>query len=380
MNAPDKRGFALPLAIFGMLLAAVIIAGATFLGRQELRVGIANSNGIQAFYLAERGLSNTMIAWDWEAFSSLPLWSDTTITDTLETGIVATAITRVGSRIYVLEATSTVTKGGEVISGASRRAGLLVRLFTADIDPPAALTTRGITSFGGTAEVHGVDVDPAGWGGLCSFPVQDKTGVLVDDAGNVTTSGASELTGSPAVEEDTTMTDSTFTQFGEMSWDDLLEMADLTLPSGTITGTGPEVVNGACSTSVLTNWGDLLNPTAPCGGYFPVIHVKGDARLQSGGVGQGVLLVDGDLELRGGFVFHGVIIVQGTFETQGNGNRVFGGVLAGNASLNAQTLTGGSVIQNSTCAITRAILDSNSLNRPRPLELRSWVDLSSTGN
>ena len=176
------------------------------------------------------------------------------------------------------------------------------------------------------------------------------------------------------------MTDSTFTQFGEMSWDDLIEMADLTLSSGTITGTGPEVVNGVCSTSVLTNWGDLLNPTATCGGYFPVIHVNGYARLQSGGVGQGVLLVDGHLALRGGFVFHGVIIVQGTFETQGNGNRVFSGVLAGNASLNAQTLTGGSVIRHSTCAITRVIVDSNSLNRPRPFEIRSWVDLSTTGN
>ena len=176
------------------------------------------------------------------------------------------------------------------------------------------------------------------------------------------------------------MTDSTFTQFGEMSWHDLVALADLTLPSGTINGTGPEVVSGACSTTVLTNWGDPLNPTAPCGGYFPVIHVHGDARMQSGGVGQGLLLVDGDLELRGGFVFHGVIIVQGTFRTQGNGNRVFGGVLASNASLNAQTLTGGSVIRNSSCAITRAILDSNSLNRPRPLELRSWVDLSSTAN
>ena len=42
MNVSEESGFALPLAIFGMLLAAVIIAGATFLGRQELRVGIAN--------------------------------------------------------------------------------------------------------------------------------------------------------------------------------------------------------------------------------------------------------------------------------------------------------------------------------------------------
>lgn len=380
MNVHDERGFTLPLAIFGMLIAAVIIGGATFIGRQEIRVGRANSHGLEALYLAERGLVNTMVDWDPVVLSSLPLWGDTTLTDTLETGIVSTQIKRVGDRLYVLEATSTLTKGGRLFSSASRRTGLVVRLFTADIDPPAALTTRGTTTFGGTAEVHGADVDPAEWGGFCSWPDQDKAGLLVDDIDNVTTQGASELTGSPAVAEDPAMTDSMFTQFGEMSWDDLVAVADLTVPTGTINGTGPEVVSGACSTSVLTNWGDPLNPTAPCGSYFPVIHVPGDASMQSGGVGQGVLLVDGDLELRGDFVFHGVIIVQGTFKTQGNGNRVLGGVLAGNASLNAQTVTGGSVIQNSTCAVTRAILESASLNRPRPLEIRSWVDLSSTAN
>ena len=44
--------------------------------------------------------------------------------------------------------------------------------------------------------------------------------------------------------------------------------------------------------------------------------------MQSGGVGQGILLVDGTLDLRGNFVFYGLIIVQGSFETQGSGNRV----------------------------------------------------------
>lgn len=380
MNMQDERGFALPMAIFGMLIAAVIITGATFLGRQELRVAIANSNGILALYLAERGLANTMVDWDAVVLSTLPLWGDTTLTDTLDTGVVSTEVTRVGSRIYVLEATSTVTKGGEVLSGASRRVGLVVRLSTADIDPPAALTTRGITSVGGTAEVHGEDVDPAEWGGLCSFPAENKPGVLTDDAENVTTSGQGELTGNPALEEDTTISNSTFTQFGEMSWDDLVALADLSLPAGTINGTGPAVVSGQCSTSVLTNWGDPLNPTAPCGSYFPLIYVNGDALIQSGGVGQGVLLVEGDLDLRGDFVFYGAIIVQGNFDTQGNGNRVFGGVLAGNANFESQSVTGGSVIQNSTCAVSRAILNSSSLNRPRPLGIRSWVDLSSAMN
>lgn len=95
-------------------------------------------------------------------------------------------------------------------------------------------------------------------------------------------------------------------------------------------------------------------------------------------MGQGILLVDVDLDLRGNFQFNGVIIVQGDFETQGSGNRVLGGVMAANASLENQTLNGGSEVQTSTCAVSRAILNNASLTRPRPLARRSWMDLSAT--
>ena len=123
------------------------------------------------------------------------------------------------------------------------------------------------------------------------------------------------------------------------------------------------------------NWGDPETPGSTCENYFPIIFVNGDANIQGGGSGQGILLVAGDLDLRGNFAFYGVIIVQGDFETQGNGNRVFGGVLAGNATLGAQTLTGGSEVQFSSCAIERAIFNS-SLTRARRLPNRSWVDVS----
>ncbi len=136
------------------------------------------------------------------------------------------------------------------------------------------------------------------------------------------------------------------------------------------------LVDGECNTSDPYNWGDPLNPTAPCGSYFPIIYVAGSARMQSGGVGQGILLVEGDLDLRGNFAFYGIVIVQGSFATQGSGNRIIGGVSAGNASLDNQAMIGGSVVQNSTCTVTRAIQNNATLNRARPLAQRSWVDLS----
>ena len=90
--------------------------------------------------------------------------------------------------------------------------------------------------------------------------------------------------------------------------------------------------------------------------------------------------MDGDLDLRGNFEFNGLVIVQGTFQTQGSGNRVNGAVMASNADFDSQSLVGGSVVSNSTCAVDRAILNNSSLSRARPLESRSWLDLSGVIN
>lgn len=377
MNKSSEQGFALPVTIFVLAMGLMLIAGGTFLARQEMRIGVAHEYGTEAFYLAERGLATVMANWNAQAYSNLGTWADTTVEATLSSGIVQTRITRVGSRLYLLESTSSVTKGGAMLSGATRQAGMVVRLFTAEMEPPAALTTRGSTRVGGNAEVHGEDEVPAGWGSYCLDPLEHKPGILIDDATQVTTQGQGEITGLPAVQEDTTIADSTFTQFGEMDWDELTALADISLPGGAVLSTGPVEVGSECDTSVLTNWGDPLNPEAPCGKHFPIIHIQGSGRIQGGGVGQGVLLVDNDLDLRGDFVFYGIIIVQGSFDTQGSGNRVYGGVMAGNADLEDPFLVGGSVIRNSTCAVSRAVLNNSSLVRPRPLAERNWVDLSS---
>ena len=72
--------------------------------------------------------------------------------------------------------------------------------------------------------------------------------------------------------------------------------------------------------------------------------------------------------------------MQGSLSTQGSGNRVYGGVLASNADLDTETITGGSVITYSTCAAERAVMNNANLTRPRPLANRSWVDLSMVKN
>jgi hypothetical protein len=402
MNAghSSEAGFALPVAIFTLVIAGVLATAGFFMSRQEVRIGMASENSTLALYLAENGAADLVGNWDVSLYGSLSTWADTTTTRTYSgLGAVDAKVTRMSSRLYFAELDGTVTRGGAVLSGASRRIGMILRMNSAEIDPPAALTTRGPTAIKGTAEVHGEDVYPPGWGSVCTDPLKDKPGIVTDDSSQVSANtggggggggkggggggGAANLTGSPALQEDSTVADSTFTQFGELAWADLVALADITLPGGSINGTGPDTTAaGICNSGQAypRNWGNPDNPDAACGDWFPIVYISASANIQSGGMGQGILLVEGDLDLRGSFVFHGVIIVQGNFETQGSGNRILGGVMASNANFASQSLVGGSVVQNSTCAVTRAILNNSSLTRVRPLNERSFVDLSAVKN
>ena len=381
MEQKEQRGFALPVAVFALVIVGVITTGGFFMARQEGRIGTASEHAGMAFYLTEQGLVDVMDNWEPTLFGALPAWGDTTFTQAYPgVGLVTARITRMTDLLYFVDVDGTVTRGGAMLSGASRRVGMTVRLVSADIAPPAALTTRGPTELRGTAEVHGEDDMPFGWGPVCPDPLVDKPGILTDDASQVTiVGGAPEITGDPPVQQDPTISDETFTEFGDLEWDELTAMANITLSGGNINTMGPDsTAAGVCreGPAFPGNWGNPENPLAACWDYFPVIHITGNANVQSGGVGQGVLLVDGDLDLRGNFVFYGIIIVQGSLDTQGSGNRVYGGVMASNADFESQALTGGSVVTNSTCAVSRAVLNNSGLTRVRPLVARSWVDLS----
>ena len=380
MKQKEQRGFALPVTVFALVVVGVITTGGFFMAHLEGRIGVASEQASLAFYLTEQGTVDVMNDWDAQLFGGLALWSDAVVTETY-TGLGQTTarVTRMTDFLYFVDVVGTVTKGGAVLSGASRRVGVTVRLVTADLAPPAALVTRGSTSVRGTAEVHGEDEVPDGWGPMCSGSLVDLPGIMTDDTSIVGTQGAAEITGNPPLAEDPLIGDATFTVFGDLTWDELTALANITLSGGSINNTAPDSTDaGICRTgqAFSSNWGNPENPGAACSDYFPIIHVSGSANIQSGGVGQGILLVDADLDLRGSFAFYGIIIVQGSIGTQGSGNRVYGGVMAGNADLDSQRFVGGSVISNSTCAVSRAVRENSSLTRVRPLAARSWVDLS----
>ncbi len=179
------------------------------------------------------------------------------------------------------------------------------------------------------------------------------------------------MSGNPKVLEDPSITTGKLTTFGDQNFDDLKAMANKFVGSGT-RKVEPTLSGSACNKADVNNWGDPLNPTAPCGDYFPIIWVEGNANI-NGVQGQGVLIVNGHLDVQGGFKFYGPVIVRQTVNTQGTGGHFNGGVVAANVSFDQSTVLGDAVVNYSSCAIIRALRNS----APGALfQERSWVNLN----
>lgn len=377
----------MPAAVGALVIVGVLVTAGFYMASQELRVGVANRNAATAVNLAQSSTNRILIERS-QALASLPLMGVTTLADTANKGVTSVRVTRLSQFLYFLDATSTVTEGGALWSGGSRRVGLVARLVTADIDPPAALTTQGTLNYGGSAQIHGLDGAPSGddggladWTGTCpTTGLQNKPGILIDDTLNIDWNGneskiKANMTGTPLYAQDTTLTAASMLEFGDMGWAGMVALAEkvYTLSPGK---PGPVVTGGVCDTSVKDNWGDPVNKTSPCFNYFPIIYYAGSSLQLTQGIGQGILLVEGDLKVTGGFEFYGPVYVKGTLTTMGSGGHFWGGVTAANVDIEDVTVLGDAVISYSSCAINRALLNNSALTKIRPLATRSWVDLS----
>ena len=381
----DRRGFALPVAVFSLVVVGVLVTGGFYMARQETRIGIAGEKGAEAFYLAERGVTEVLEGWNPAVFSTLEIQESATVSDTLEHGSYRVNVTKLSDWIYVLDSQGTISRGGPMLNGASRRVGTMAKIRTIDMRPPAALTTVGSLTVGGSSQIFGLDSIPPTWNsnGLCDPTLlADAPGVMIDDASAVTYSGSTyELDGAPALAQDPTLTSEKLLTFGDLAWADLVALSTVNLPDGTlISYAQPDsVLSGTtwyCNTANPFNWGHPYNPRSACGNHFPVIHIQGSAKIQSSDFGQGILLIDGDLEMRGGFTFYGPVVVRGTVRTSGTGGHFFGGLIAANVELETTTVLGDALVQYSSCAVTRALLNNATLAMASPLPQRSWVDLS----
>jgi hypothetical protein len=138
------------------------------------------------------------------------------------------------------------------------------------------------------------------------------------------------------------------------------------------------IATGLCNFADVNNWGEPMLPAHPCFGYTPIIYAPGNLRINANTAGQGILLVQGDLEISGGYNFYGIVIVQGQIRMTGTGGHVNGTTLVfGDGNIDSNAFAAGtSLLQYSSCAIERALLNNTNLTRIVPIAHRAWMDVS----
>lgn len=370
-----ERGFALPAAIFGLVIIAALVTGAFFAARQEMKIGLNSQTYQRAFNSAEAGLDTTIADWNTGSLNVLATGDSQTITGTLpnNTGSFTTYVRRLNNELFLLRSV-----GQDPTASSQRTLAAIARLAVIQMDFNAALTTRGSVKIGGSSFIDGVDANPTGWS-CPSGALDTLAGLTTRDSSLISFSGCSDyscLRGDPKIAPDPTINDSTFFKFGDLDWDELVAMATKVYPPGNVgplNDLAPVGTASTCTTATLSNWGEPRVPAivAGCQNYFPIIYVDGNLKI-TGGIGQGILLVEGDLEVQGGAEFYGPVIIRGSLKTSGTGGHFNGGVMAANVDLELSSVLGDALISYSSCAILRAL----QFNAPgRLLGQRSWAEL-----
>ncbi len=372
-STTGERGFALAVSIFALVIIAALITGVFFAARQEMKIGENSMTAQRAFSADDAGINAAIANWNLGVWNSLANQATATFPGTLPsgTGSWIGTIKRMNQQQYFVQVTGTDNN-----NLSTRTLGALSKMLVLAFKMKGAITTRGNMKIGGSSLINGVDTNPTGWS--CSTVNDTMPGIATPDSTKISLSGCGSyscVVGNPKVSQDTSIKSSTFTQFGDVTWNQLVSMATNVYPGsyGPASSFGPVGTATTCNTSIRDNWGDpMVPPTVPgCANYFPIILVNGDFKA-TGGYGQGILIVTGSVSVQGGFQFFGPVIAKGGVQTQGTGGHFYGGILADSINLSADVILGSAVVNYSACALFKA-MQANSPGRW--FRQRSWVDL-----
>ena len=387
-----EPGLALVTALLVVVLVGALILGVFATSVADYRIGRNLLVQEQALAAAEYGQNDVLRSWDTSWVHTMQPGSVTVRpVMVLGGGLDTVRVTRVDNTTFWLVSTGTVGPG--VQTQARRRTGVIARLNTPSIAVKGAVTLRLTTSLkqGGQAYASGFDQNPPGWAG-CGPTGPPVSGLAVTDTTslNYTNGGQNSDSGAPPILETQVAADTaTYSRFGGVTYQQLTAVANLVYTGGNTNAAPDPTANlsGTCDRTNPQNWGeperppysDAQHPLTPaCYDYFPVIWVKGDLHLSTGGSrGQGILLVDGDFVASAGAEFRGLVIVRKTFQTSGSGIKVFGALFVNDSSTanNASNQLGGqSVIQYSSCTLASVLLSTLSAYA-KPVKQRSWADM-----
>lgn len=382
----NRRGFALMMAMGALVIIAVLIAGSSYIGLQETRLGQNQLVQARAISAAEYGLNKIQADWDKTPNLLMNIGESYNMEYNLSgQGTCKVRMTRLNNETFWLVSEGRAAAGDATSQNrtAVKRVGAFIRLRIPTIEAKGAITAGGNVTVKGNAAVNGRDSVPASWGCEGTTPT-NMPGIVVPPGSSVTNQGSGTIAGTPPSATDAEAgQSSTYFGFGEENWNSLVAQANVRITNGSPVDVPlPSATAGSCNRTSLSNWGEPKRLTTLDGGevlvpecynYFPIIYASNGLSLSGNGRGQGILLVNGDFTINGTFDWYGVIVVTGSI-IRGNGSaKVMGAVMAADETVaDGSMITGTTEYNYSSCSVERALRGSASVVQAKH---RAWVEL-----
>src|SRR5687767_8675646 len=260
----NRRGFALMMAMGALVIIAVLIAGSSYIGLQETRLGQNQLVQARAISAAEYGLNKIQADWDKTPNLLMNIGESYNLEYNLSgQGTCKVRMTRLNNETFWLVSEGRAAAGDATSQNrtAVKRVGAFIRLRIPTIEAKGAITAGGNVVVKGNAAVNGRDSVPGSWGCEGTVPT-NMPGIVVPPGATVDNVGSGTISGSPASTTDPAAgQSSTYFGFGEENWATLTSQATWTITNGSPSSTPvPSVSGGSCNKGASNNWGEPKRP------------------------------------------------------------------------------------------------------------------------
>jgi hypothetical protein len=380
--AADRRGVALPVALFGLVAVSLLVTTALLTSSTEYAISAAHRTAAGALYNADAGLEQYIFDRAQATAPGRPFMQATTNgvaqgpggkSYTIQVARLSWAPAAAPAPATQVAATEVFSIVAQPQDGRGRGVGAFLRLMRIadrlNTNINAGATSGGNLKVSGNATISdgrsGVNYcNAAADSSTSDYAVQVTKGSKIDLGNNA----ASNLEGAA----DTA-------SFGKDSLAHyllgpnvtLLKLADMAQIKFGDRWDLPDYENNtisAASADSMYNWGCpqqlLVGFTCPTGSTerFRVVAIDagGGSVKINGRYGQGMIIVlNGSLEIQGNFTFKGIILVEKDMFIRGGAagqeSKIEGGVIAfGSSSTVEDNITGTATIKYNICAINEA--------------------------
>jgi hypothetical protein len=378
----DRAGFALPLALIGLVTVSLVLTAALITSSTEVALSLAQQDGVRGLYRAEEALESYVGQRAGAEPADQRLVPGTVAFQTgqgpaFDMQVARLALGPAVTQGAVVSRRETYSLVARPANGRGRSVGALLNVWRQG-EAFQLNVSAGLTS-GGNVELSGNSTVSDGRDSNCDSIQNRSPNALQVAAGSaVRVTGSSALVDGNADTASFHRTQMVELLLGGMTLSEAAQRASIRLAGnefdgwarshdGAIPRPRTDRYNWGCPTrsndACITVAGNHANRE-----YHPIVAIDGDGGIVTleGHHGQGMLIVhNGSLHIRGNFVYDGVILVENDLNVLGSGSpgdgvKIEGAVVVlGQETIVEDDSLGNAVVTYNRCAVDDAVSGFN---------------------